>query len=1202
MLNRPLLPLLLLTVVLVVACSPQRGPDSSWAHRDQYLSALNDLTRLAGIEQQHLDPIHARFIAPPAMIAMFVQRDPDADDEQLDLTLQDVFEVFADRAVLPSPPTLEGADAEGTTPDPEAILHYLRGRERALNGQQLAAIVDLEKARELDPTSTAILRELARGYGLEGNTQKVRELYTELLARDPDDGEALFTLAMNAAAARDFEQAIAFLSRHYINGTYFTHDPADDLLAYHTLHVSLRTLGYDRAALDAAHALTSRDFSVSSPSIYAAYVIAIGRQRDEMLRWIGDLNCRTGAFDEALMAYAQAARFPQSDPAGLQARVLWCHLCRGASFAAGRELLALLTSAAPNISDSHVQLCTLIAQHCDQREIIAEAVHDLYHTHQDSSGLSQAAAVFVTDQKAATLLGEYAARHPDDLAAAGRALRALAVADVSRAVQRTVELCEVSPHHAARYIDHLAVVLPVPIAEVQELAEPINARHAEIKARMLTRGSAIGQAWDVCEQARTIWPDDRGLELLAISIAGTLDEPAMVQQLINETPHLGNAYTLMMKARACRSVELSEDAITLAQAAVDRARLEQHLLVETLLESARAHAAAATGASSVEQRELIDQAIARAEEALRLSPDRDEPYEVLLALYPNQQPSPQGTNRVHQLVDQLRTGHPGSRLLVKLAIRQAVQQGAADVMLPQIIALVQGDPTDVEALALAVVMYEQLDQVPQAQQWLTNLVHERPADARILEQLVNLMLRHDLADAAESLLIARTSDPFASILLELVARVKKDHQQELQLATARLDRRPVGTRRALQLAAVYRRAGQMDQSLRELRWVLDHSAHSSRRHLFTAIDIAGQLVNADVQRDELIVDLVRASDARFQTIPLVTRMEGMRASYRLDRSETELDAILHAAVHKVPGAHDVSTRGVLPWRELAQRFINEGMPDLAASVLRARLFSTHQFEPGAVALLSSMVVIAEAPQAEAGADRVLDMLLQLDAQGRVPVVPGVEGLPTLVKAMLSASNIFSVLGNTEGSEFLLEELLRIEPSHPMGQNNLGYARIQVGHPDDRIVRRIEEAAVSLPEDVNILDTIGWLRYRQGRFEEAIPLLEASIVGSADPPAESFDHLGDTHWRLGNEDQALEAWQRARDMLADPQREQQILENFALLQQQVWGLVVADPEELYHRAFGILLVRVLKKISAVEADGFVPIAPVFKGIDVRTSGE
>ena len=179
-------------------------------------------------------------------------------------------------------------------------------------------------------------------------------------------------------------------------------------------------------------------------------------------------------------------------------------------------------------------------------------------------------------------------------------------------------------------------------------------------------------------------------------------------------------------------------------------------------------------------------------------------------------------------------------------------------------------------------------------------------------------------------------------------------------------------------------------------------------------------------------------------------------------------------------------------------------------------------------------------------------------------------------------------------------------------NNLGYSRIELGHDDAQTIRWIERANELEPLDSNILDTLGWLRYLQGRFEDvgsvrgAVTLIRDAMTRESQPSAEVLNHLGDAQWRAGDTDAATDAWRRAEQLLEAPEFRRFWLQNYQLAQihpTQGWGLIVADPQELYHENFGLLLQRISAKLRDVGQDKEPQIAPTFAEMDqMKTSGE
>jgi Flp pilus assembly protein TadD len=54
----------------------------------------------------------------------------------------------------------------------------------------------------------------------------------------------------------------------------------------------------------------------------------------------------------------------------------------------------------------------------------------------------------------------------------------------------------------------------------------------------------------------------------------------------------------------------------------------------------------------------------------------------------------------------------------------------------------------------------------------------------------------------------------------------------------------------------------------------------------------------------------------------------------------------------------------------------------------------------------------------------------------------------------------------------------------------------------------------------VADTLGWIYYKKGLFQNALPLLEASVRGRSNSP-EAHYHLGAAYYRLGDSTRAKE---------------------------------------------------------------------------------
>jgi tetratricopeptide (TPR) repeat protein len=99
-------------------------------------------------------------------------------------------------------------------------------------------------------------------------------------------------------------------------------------------------------------------------------------------------------------------------------------------------------------------------------------------------------------------------------------------------------------------------------------------------------------------------------------------------------------------------------------------------------------------------------------------------------------------------------------------------------------------------------------------------------------------------------------------------------------------------------------------------------------------------------------------------------------------------------------------------------------------------------------------------------------------------------------------------------------------------NNLAYSWVSRGRRLSEAAALIATAVRAVPEEAAYLDSLGWLLYQTGHYQEAVPpLCEAAKRDPGHP--EVLVHLGDAYWRVGREAEARSEWQRALAVAEDP---------------------------------------------------------------------
>ncbi|MEM7651060.1 MAG: tetratricopeptide repeat protein [Pseudomonadota bacterium] len=116
-------------------------------------------------------------------------------------------------------------------------------------------------------------------------------------------------------------------------------------------------------------------------------------------------------------------------------------------------------------------------------------------------------------------------------------------------------------------------------------------------------------------------------------------------------------------------------------------------------------------------------------------------------------------------------------------------------------------------------------------------------------------------------------------------------------------------------------------------------------------------------------------------------------------------------------------------------------------------------------------------------------------------------------------------GQWKKAEADLQAALNFQPNHPYVLNYLGYAWADQGENLEKALEMIKRAVQIRPGDGYITDSLGWVYYRMGRYEEAVPYLEQAVELMPYDPIIN-DHLGDAYWKVGRYLEAEFQWTRA----------------------------------------------------------------------------
>ena len=107
-------------------------------------------------------------------------------------------------------------------------------------------------------------------------------------------------------------------------------------------------------------------------------------------------------------------------------------------------------------------------------------------------------------------------------------------------------------------------------------------------------------------------------------------------------------------------------------------------------------------------------------------------------------------------------------------------------------------------------------------------------------------------------------------------------------------------------------------------------------------------------------------------------------------------------------------------------------------------------------------------------------------------------MPNEPEILYVAAMLAQQAGHPDAATKHLEHLLEINPNHVQANNALGYLYTEENIRLKEARRLLERAYSAAPLDPFILDSMGWLCYREGKFKAAYEFTQASLKRLYDP--------------------------------------------------------------------------------------------------------
>jgi hypothetical protein len=1031
----------------------------------------------------------------------------------------------------PSPGPAPGSAAETV-----AVRRYVRGRQRAADGELTRAAEDIDAALRLDPASPSLRAVRASLAADMGDPRRSIAEWETTLAIAPDDVRAQVAVGAAGIEGGQLSRGVALLGRAWSG---FRADGFDDLSPAARIAIGgmlargFFRLGFDEAGLEvASEALEA--FVPGQPGADPAQSRAcasLSLAAGEAALRAGDVPAAVGmlslsaalvpdARTVALLAHAQLA---SDDPSGarmtlavtlaespwrdaeLTAIAEWMLRAVGgdrptadalavAAFTAGPGRLGQ-PPAPPEVRSRIARMLLAAGDAEGGRQALDEAV---------DAGAADAASLepcLAGSADAAALRAmRIVERRPEDL---WTVCRALARASASAA----------------------------PLREALERLPASPVRDAFAAATLASLRDA-GRSWDRASAAHE-------------AAGGAAATRAALEAMLRAAVAAGDP------ALVARTDALAGDA--------EESDGAWHASV--------ALAFAETGASAE-----AGQSVARAE-LLGIGPGTAAATALLVARGLVDGRAPEGTLRA-RAESALEAGEPAAAV--------------SDLMLARVT-----EPWDAVALGALLRAMPSTDGAAAAGEWIDAELGRTPNDPEVWRAFVASSIAAGRASEALARSDARlAADPGDTVALdgrEALLRACGRAPEALAAARSRIESLPPGPRRSLEEAGLALASGDPAGSVAALDRLSESAFQPPAALRAAALDVCRRVPAAEPGRSRVMRRIARDG--------ILADPDGSLEFHAFDAlgaasepgapAEGTLDAV--RSVGDAAAANEELRADHGRWVAAADFLLAEGFAAAAAEFLRARLDDASDLEPPQLAALARAAVACDASAGGRSGD-ALALAAAIRAGGATAFGPSQRP----GDEFRAIAELFDLACDGAGAEAVLEAGLAVDPDHPDLLNNLGYARLERGEVDARTEALLERALELRPDSPAVLDSVGRLRQAQGRVADgadgpgALSLLSrARELAGRNAGATLLEHLGDARWASGDAAGARAAWEAAELAAGAGLDRAQNAELVRRLMQARTGLASMDAVRYHDRNDGAVAGRSRSKLDAA-ARGAAPL--------------
>jgi tetratricopeptide (TPR) repeat protein len=157
------------------------------------------------------------------------------------------------------------------------------------------------------------------------------------------------------------------------------------------------------------------------------------------------------------------------------------------------------------------------------------------------------------------------------------------------------------------------------------------------------------------------------------------------------------------------------------------------------------------------------------------------------------------------------------------------------------------------------------------------------------------------------------------------------------------------------------------------------------------------------------------------------------------------------------------------------------------------------------------------------------LLAQRNPQGAVEAFnASIKIKPDLLDAHRGLGQAYQEMGQVDKAVESYRRALAINEKDVASLNNLAWVLAELRKKPDEALPLATKAEQLAPGSPEVLDTLGWIQYRRGAYDDAAKSLSRALERAAGNGTIQY-HLGMTYARLGRKADAVSALRRAAQL-------------------------------------------------------------------------